>query len=248
LSFRTTDVRVLFLFYFSKKTITILFWRHCPRRCDQLSMAFGVESVVYLFCVANSAAMLFLSVYTVSHVIIQWYLMTVNIQCLTRQVKPCNSWRTCHAIQIITLSDVDCDHLNASECSKKLNKVSDSALIRSCNVDNRFLISPFLSILTWMIQWIVPEILSSASLTVLHVVTYHWKILIFHLPVTLWLSYRLYSVPHGNIGVYDPLELRYPFGLRKHMKASVFRNVFYICSFLLYLYCMTISVISRRAA
>ncbi|XP_029395088.1 protein cornichon homolog 4 isoform X2 [Mus pahari] len=61
---------------------------------------------------------------------------------------------------IITLSDLECDYINARSCCSKLNK------------------------------WVIPELVGHTIVTVLMLVSLHWFIFLLNLPVATWNIYR----------------------------------------------------------
>uniref|UniRef100_A0A3B4FSP6 Cornichon family AMPA receptor auxiliary protein 4 n=1 Tax=Pundamilia nyererei TaxID=303518 RepID=A0A3B4FSP6_9CICH len=61
---------------------------------------------------------------------------------------------------IITLSDLECDYINARACCSKLNK------------------------------WVIPEMVAQCLSTMLMLVSMHWFILLLNLPVAAWNIYR----------------------------------------------------------
>ncbi|XP_045652909.1 protein cornichon homolog 4 isoform X1 [Ursus americanus] len=61
---------------------------------------------------------------------------------------------------IITLSDLECDYINARSCCSKLNK------------------------------WVIPELIGHTIVTVLMLVSLHWFIFLLNLPVATWNIYR----------------------------------------------------------
>ncbi|XP_061631501.1 protein cornichon homolog 4 isoform X2 [Phyllopteryx taeniolatus] len=65
---------------------------------------------------------------------------------------------------IITLSDLECDYINARACCSKLNK------------------------------WVIPEMVCQCLSTVLMLVSTHWFIFLLNLPVAAWDIYRLYTI------------------------------------------------------
>ncbi|XP_056671974.1 protein cornichon homolog 4 isoform X3 [Monodelphis domestica] len=72
---------------------------------------------------------------------------------------------------IITLSDLECDYINARSCCSKLNK------------------------------WVVPELIGHTIVTVLMLISLHWFIFLLNLPVATWNIYRdtqprAIEVPH----------------------------------------------------
>ncbi|XP_038566240.1 protein cornichon homolog 4 isoform X1 [Micropterus salmoides] len=61
---------------------------------------------------------------------------------------------------IITLSDLECDYINARACCSKLNK------------------------------WVIPEMVGQCLSTMLMLVSMHWFIFLLNLPVAAWNIYR----------------------------------------------------------
>ncbi|KAM9612715.1 protein cornichon homolog 4 isoform 3-T6 [Trichechus inunguis] len=61
---------------------------------------------------------------------------------------------------IITLSDLECDYINARSCCSKLNK------------------------------WVIPELIGHTIVTVLMLISLHWFIFLLNLPVATWNIYR----------------------------------------------------------
>ncbi|XP_030641537.1 protein cornichon homolog 4 isoform X2 [Chanos chanos] len=62
---------------------------------------------------------------------------------------------------IITLSDLECDYINARACCSKLNK------------------------------WVIPELVGQALATVLMLFSLHWFIFLLNLPVASWNVYSM---------------------------------------------------------
>nr|XP_023992787.1 protein cornichon homolog 4-like isoform X2 [Salvelinus alpinus] len=60
---------------------------------------------------------------------------------------------------VITLSDLECDYINARACCSKLNR------------------------------WVVPELVGQALATVLMLVSLHWFVFLLNLPVAAWNMY-----------------------------------------------------------
>uniref|UniRef100_A0A3B4ZD05 Cornichon family AMPA receptor auxiliary protein 4 n=1 Tax=Stegastes partitus TaxID=144197 RepID=A0A3B4ZD05_9TELE len=61
---------------------------------------------------------------------------------------------------IITLSDLECDYINARACCSKLNK------------------------------WVIPEMIGQCLSTMLMLISMHWFIFLLNLPVAAWDIYR----------------------------------------------------------
>uniref|UniRef100_A0A8C0AZ08 Cornichon family AMPA receptor auxiliary protein 4 n=1 Tax=Buteo japonicus TaxID=224669 RepID=A0A8C0AZ08_9AVES len=107
---------------------------------------------------------------------------------------------------IITLSDLECDYINARSCCSKLNK------------------------------WVVPEVIGHAVVTVLMLISLHWFIFLLNLPVATWNIYRYIMVPSGNMGVFDPTEIHNRGQLKSHMKEAMIKLGFHLLCFFMYLY------------
>ncbi|XP_064602255.1 protein cornichon homolog 4-like [Liolophura sinensis] len=114
---------------------------------------------------------------------------------------------------IITLSDLECDYINATSCCDKLNK------------------------------WIFPELLANCAVTFLLLVTGHWLIFLLNSPQTAWVVYKFFTKPSGNIGVFDPTEIHNRNTLKNHMKECMAKLGFHLIFFFIYLYCMIIALI-----
>uniref|UniRef100_A0A8D1PHS3 Cornichon family member 4 n=1 Tax=Sus scrofa TaxID=9823 RepID=A0A8D1PHS3_PIG len=107
---------------------------------------------------------------------------------------------------IITLSDLECDYINARSCCSKLNK------------------------------WVLPELVGHTIVTVLMLISLHWFIFLLNLPVATWNIYRFIMVPSGNMGVFDPTEIHNRGQLKSHMKEAMIKLGFHLLCFFMYLY------------
>ncbi|EDL94851.1 similar to Protein HSPC163 (predicted), isoform CRA_b [Rattus norvegicus] len=116
--------------------------------------------------------------------------------------------------RIITLSDLECDYINARSCCSKLNK------------------------------WVIPELVGHTFVTVLMLVSLHWVIFLLNLPVATWNIYRFIMVPSGNMGVFDPTEIHNRGQLKSHMKEAMIKLGFYLLCFFMYLYSMILALIN----
>lgn len=118
---------------------------------------------------------------------------------------------------VITLSDLECDYLNAQQCCSKLN------------------------------GWVVPEVIAQAILTVLlFFVNFHWILFGLNVPMVVWQVYKYLSVPDCNFGVYDPTEIHNRGNLKRHLRDSMIRLAFYLLFFFIYLYCMIIALLTSN--
>uniref|UniRef100_A0A8B9PH62 Cornichon family AMPA receptor auxiliary protein 4 n=2 Tax=Palaeognathae TaxID=8783 RepID=A0A8B9PH62_APTOW len=119
-------------------------------------------------------------------------------------------------LQIITLSDLECDYINARSCCSKLNK------------------------------WVVPELIGHAIVTVLMLISLHWFIFLLNLPVATWNIYRFIMVPSGNMGVFDPTEIHNRGQLKSHMKEAMIKLGFHLLCFFMYLYRLVSQIAVRE--
>ncbi|CAG2166093.1 unnamed protein product [Oppiella nova] len=117
---------------------------------------------------------------------------------------------------VITLSDLECDYLNAQQCCNKLNK------------------------------WVIPELISYAILVILLLFTNHWFIFLLNGPMLAWIGHKYYSIPKGNIGFYDATEVHNRGNLKHLMKFSMIRLAFHLIHFFIYLYCMIIALLTNQ--
>ncbi|XP_042300852.1 protein cornichon homolog 4 isoform X1 [Sceloporus undulatus] len=115
---------------------------------------------------------------------------------------------------IITLSDLECDYINARSCCSKLNK------------------------------WVIPELIGHTLVTVLMLISLHWFIFLLNLPVATWNIYRYIMVPSGNMGVFDPTEIHNRGQLKSHMKEAMIKLGFHLLCFFVYLYSMILALIN----
>ncbi|KAI1284927.1 Protein cornichon -like protein 4 [Halotydeus destructor] len=116
---------------------------------------------------------------------------------------------------VITLSDLECDYLNAPQCCTKLNK------------------------------WVLPEFLAVTALTILLLFTGHWILFILYWPMIAWLLLRQHRIPRGNLGTYDPTEIHNKGNLKKHIRDSVVRLCFHLVFFFIFLYSLIIALLTK---
>ncbi|XP_063236015.1 protein cornichon homolog 4 [Bacillus rossius redtenbacheri] len=114
---------------------------------------------------------------------------------------------------VITLSDLECDYLNAQQCCSRLN------------------------------VWVVPKLGVHSCVTALLLLHAHWLLTLANLPVALWLLYEYMTIPTFNTGVYDPAEIHNRGQLKKHMRDCMIYMVYYLIFFFIYLYCLIIALL-----
>uniref|UniRef100_T1IWN9 Striatin N-terminal domain-containing protein n=1 Tax=Strigamia maritima TaxID=126957 RepID=T1IWN9_STRMM len=132
---------------------------------------------------------------------------------------------------VITLSDLECDYLNAQQCCSKLNYVN-------------------------MNVWILPEMIAHGILTAFFLIGGYWIFFyvifrcLFGRFIGLYVGKEgngviFWSVPAGNFGVYDPTEIHNRGMLKSHMKETMVKLGFYLIFFFIYLYSMIVSLLLK---
>ncbi|XP_036789279.1 cornichon homolog 4 isoform X2 [Oncorhynchus mykiss] len=122
---------------------------------------------------------------------------------------------------------------------------SQSPAIRAKNVmDVKLVQNPCVLIQQTLIMWVVPELVGQALATVLMLVSLHWFVFLLNLPVAAWNMYRVWKVPMGNMGVFDPTEIHNRGQLKSHMKESMIKLGFHLLCFFIYLYSMILALIN----
>ncbi|CAH0561060.1 unnamed protein product [Brassicogethes aeneus] len=114
---------------------------------------------------------------------------------------------------VITISDLECDYLNAQQCCSRLNK------------------------------WVMPKLIAHTFLTVILLFHGHWALFLCNVPMSCWMVYELLKVPTGNMGVYDPTEIHNRGLLKRHMRDCMIYLGYYLLFFFIYLYCMILSLL-----
>ncbi|KAM4735869.1 protein cornichon homolog 4 [Anableps anableps] len=115
---------------------------------------------------------------------------------------------------IITLSDLECDYINARACCSKLNK------------------------------WVIPEMVGQCLSMMLMLVSMHWFIFLLNMPVAAWNIYRYVKIPMGNMGVFDPTEIHNRGLLKSYMKEAMIKLGYHLLCFFIYLYSMILALIN----
>lgn len=114
---------------------------------------------------------------------------------------------------VITLSDLECDYLNARVCCDKLN------------------------------YWVVMELISHNVLSLLLLISGHWMLFLLYCPLGVWFTYKVLRKPSGNIGVFDPTEIHNQKHLKTYMRESLVRLGFHLIFFFVFLYWMIYSLV-----
>lgn len=114
---------------------------------------------------------------------------------------------------IITLSDLECDYLNAQECCEKLN------------------------------YWLLPKYFAHSLITVLLLLHGQIILFLLNLPMLIWLTFEYFTIPQGNLGAYDPAEIHNRGQLKKHLRTVMIYIVYYLIFFFIYLYCFILALL-----
>lgn len=114
---------------------------------------------------------------------------------------------------ILTLSDLECDYLNAQECCAKLN------------------------------YWLLPKYIAHSFLTFLLALHGKTIIFILNLPMFAWLTFEYFTIPRGNLGAYDPAEILNRGQLKKHLRDVMIYIGYYLIFFVIYFYYFILSLL-----
>lgn len=114
---------------------------------------------------------------------------------------------------VITLSDLECDYLNATTCCTRLNR------------------------------FVLPEIIAQLALAVLLLITGHWILFLMYIPCTAWIVYLFVTKPTGNIGLYDPAEIHNRHQLKAYMRDNMIKMAVHLIFFFIFLYWMIYSLL-----
>lgn len=165
------------------------------------------DPLLFTFALLDTGVLLFLLVYFVSFfglltpdrpskiLIIQFYHISLTTNIRKQFIR-----------QVIILSDVECDYLNAQQCCSKLN------------------------------FWVIPKMMAHGFLTLAILVTGHYWLFLCNLPMLGWSAYELYTLPSGNMGVYDPTEIHNRGMIKKHLRDCMIYLGYFLISFFIYLY------------
>ncbi|VVC25738.1 Cornichon [Cinara cedri] len=114
---------------------------------------------------------------------------------------------------IITLSDLECDYLNAQECCSRLN------------------------------FWVQPKIFAQTLIFIVFLTDFNWLMSLMNLPAVVWVIYETIKVPKGNTGLFDPAEIHHRGQLKNHMRNAILYTAWYLVSFFFYLYFMILAIL-----
>lgn len=114
---------------------------------------------------------------------------------------------------IITLSDLECDYLNAQECCNRLN------------------------------FWVRPKIVAQTIIVVGFLTDSNLWMALVNIPAAAWVIYEFVTIPRGNTGLFDPTEIHHRGQLKKHMRNFVIFTGWYLITFFFYLYFMILAIL-----
>merc|ERR1719382_1956818 len=78
---------------------------------------------------------------------------------------------------IITLSDLECDYLNAQECCGRLN------------------------------FWNIPKLWLQLLIPIILALTGHWFLVVLNIPICIWLIRKFHFISKGNIGEFVLIKI-----------------------------------------
>lgn len=73
-------------------------------------------------------------------------------------------------------------------------------------------------------------------MVVAFLLTGHYWLFLFNAPMFGWSMYELYTLPPGNMGIFDPTEIHNRGMVRKHLKDCIIYCAFFLIFFFIYLY------------
>lgn len=118
---------------------------------------------------------------------------------------------------VITLSDLECDFLNATSCCAKLN------------------------------YWVVYEAIGVCLHPSLFVLSSNYILFFLSLPLSCFLLKKYLSVRAGSIGLFDPTEIHNRGLLKKYMKEAMIKLGHHTIFFIVILYSFVYSLLSGNS-
>ncbi|KAF2367715.1 Cornichon [Trinorchestia longiramus] len=115
---------------------------------------------------------------------------------------------------IITLSDLECDYLNAQQCCYRLN------------------------------LWVLPKLCAHILAALVLLVSGHFWLAAMNVPTAVIWAREYWKIPTGNFGVFDPTEIHRMGKLKRHMRDVFVGVMFYLVAFFIYLYCFLTHLVS----
>ncbi|CAF0810880.1 unnamed protein product [Brachionus calyciflorus] len=114
---------------------------------------------------------------------------------------------------IITLSDLECDYINALTCCQKLNK------------------------------YVLPELILKLIPSVIFLFSGYWVLVLLNAPFDAWYILRIVKKPSSYVGFYDPAEIHNRGELKVHIRNSMIKLGQHLLFFFVYLYYLIVTLI-----
>ena len=169
------------------------------------------DTVLFGITLIDTGAVLFLLIYFVS------FASALNV-CINSSINVKYIFP-----QVLILSDLECDYINAQQCCSKLN------------------------------FWSIPKVAAHVLVTFLLLITGHFWLFLVNVPFVGYLIYEYYTIPRGNMGIFDPAEIHVSLlvtlirkfnrnyfqnrgQIKKHMSSCMIFLGFYLLIFFIYLY------------
>uniref|UniRef100_A0A8C4WZX0 Cornichon family AMPA receptor auxiliary protein 4 n=1 Tax=Eptatretus burgeri TaxID=7764 RepID=A0A8C4WZX0_EPTBU len=93
-------------------------------------------------------------------------------------------------------------------------------------------------------KWVLPELVAHTGVTVLMLITMHWLVFLLNVPLAAWNICKYFSIPSGNVGLYDPTEIHNRGKLKFCMKEAMAKLGYHLLLFFIYLYSMIFAMVS----
>jgi len=85
-------------------------------------------------------------------------------------------------------------------------------------------------------QGVLPKLVAHTFLVFLLLIHGQLILMLVNIPMTMWLFYEYFSVPSGNLGVYDPTEIHNRSQLKRYTRDSMIHLGYCLVFFFIYLY------------
>lgn len=92
------------------------------------------------------------------------------------------------------------------------------------------------NLLSILLQGVVPKLIAHSFLVFLLLIQGQLWLTLANAPMTIWLFYEYFSVPSGNMGVYDPTEIHNRGQLKKYIRDVMIHLGYCLVFFFIYLY------------
>ncbi|KYQ58002.1 Protein cornichon like protein 4 [Trachymyrmex zeteki] len=108
---------------------------------------------------------------------------------------------------------------------------------------------PFLFVITLFVTGcvlfllVLPKLIGHTFVVFLLLIHGQFILTLANIPMTIWLFYEYFSVPSGNMGVYDPTEIHNRSKLKRYTRDCMIHLGYCIVFFFIYLYCMIVALL-----